>query len=341
MDFVDVPCQELGYEVVTLDLDAVGRPTPGDQSRLRSLIASSKLVYGYGLGAPQMARALRIPYILVLEYDWATQMTVTTSQVQSVVRKVVRGARCTWKYAKSDIPLMRSAHSIHCNGFPIFDETRHFNDQRLLYLDSRMPSDLVIDAEVLSTRLAKRPASEPIRMLFSGRYEPMKGALDAVMVGIECLRRGMNIEMHCFGQGSLIDQMRDLARNAPGWGGGIHIHDAVPYPELVQLSRTFDLFVCCHIQGDPSCTYLESFGAGLPIVGYGNRMWRRLSEVSRAGFWSPMRRPEKVADDIERLLSDPALLPAMSQRAREFALEHAYELEFNRRIAALNRVLAE
>lgn len=340
MDLVEVPVSELGYEVMTVKTDPSGQPVPAERVRLREAIARSKFVCGYGLGAPEIARSLRVPYILVLEYDLRTQLTVTTTQVRSVARKAIRSLRCTWKYATRDLPAMRHAHSLHCNGYPIFDETKHFNDKRLLYLDSRMSRDLVISAEKLSTRLRERASGKSLRLLFSGRYEPLKGALDAVQVGVECLRRGMDVEMHCYGQGSLHDEMRRVAEQAPGRAGRIHIHDAAPYPELVQLSKSFDVFVCCHIQGDPSCTYLESFGAGLPIVGYGNRMWKRLNESSGVGFWSAMKRPMLVADDIQKLASDSRLLAEMSLRARDFALEHAYEHEFARRTDALNAALA-
>ena len=119
----------------------------------------------------------------------------------------------------------------------------------------------------------------------------------------------------------------------------IHIHDAVTYPQLVELARNFDVFVCCHIQNDPSCTYVESFGAGLPIVGYGNRMWRRLCEASKAGMWSKTGRPQLVARDLQRLAGDPVLLESMSSKARAFALEHCFENEFAKRTDALNNAL--
>lgn len=176
-------------------------------------------------------------------------------------------------------------------------------------------------------------------MLYSGRYEPLKGADHAVRVAVECIKRGLSVEMHCYGQGSLRAEMERLAAQATAGDSLIRIHDAIPYPELVEISRTFDLFVCCHIQSDPSCTYLESFGAGLPIVGYGNRMWCRLSEESRAGFCSPSGQPEKVADDVLKLAGNFESLATMSERARRFAIEHTFEREFQRRIDALNHAL--
>jgi glycosyltransferase involved in cell wall biosynthesis len=255
-----------------------------------------------------------------------------------MARRAVRAARCAWKYATRAIADMRGAHSLHCNGYPIYEAARHHNANRLLYLDSRMSADMVMPREELAARLATR-TKRPLRLLFSGRYERMKGADDALRVAVECLRRGLDIEMHCYGQGSLRGEMERIAAKAER-PARIFINDAVPYTELVSISRTFDIFVCCHIQSDPSCTYLESFGAGLPVVGYGNRMWRRLCETSGAGYVSPIGRPEKAADNVARLLSHPEVLAAMSDKALAFARLHCFESEFRKRIDALNCAIA-
>lgn len=337
MDAIEVPCSELPYRVMTVKVDRAGRPLPSEILRLREQISRSRLVYVGGLGSPEIARALGVPYILVLEYDLQTQITVTTTQVTSLPRRAIRAARCAWAYATTSVPEMRRAHSLHCNGYPIYDATRSYNANSLLYLDSRMSTDMIIPREQLAARLATR-ARRALRLLFSGRYERMKGVDDAVRVAVECLRRGLDIEMHFYGQGSLRAEMAGIAAGATH-PERIQIHDAIPYPELVQVSRSFDVFVCCHIQSDPSCTYLESFGAGLPIVGYGNRMWRRLSESSRAGLVSPVGRPEKVADAVGRLASDFDTLALMSQKALDFALAHNYEREFGKRIDAINAAM--
>jgi colanic acid/amylovoran biosynthesis glycosyltransferase len=337
MDLVEVPLSELGYDVLALKTDRASRLLASEVGRARAQIARSSLVYGTGLGSAKLAQEYTVPQIIVLEYDLKTQISVAQTHVKSPLRRGVRAARCTLNYATVSIPEMRRAHSLHCNGYPTFDEARWFNANRLLYLDSRMSADLVIPEDQLRARLAGR-TGRPLRLLFSGRYEPMKGAADAVRVGVACLEQGLDVEMHCYGQGSLRAEMERLAQRCPG-PARIHVHDAVPYPELVRISRTFDLFVCCHIQADPSCTYLESFGAGLPVVGYGNRMWRRLSLEASVGSWSPVGQPQAVANDIKRLALDFAMLAGMSERARSFALEHAFEHEFRRRTDALNAAL--
>jgi glycosyltransferase involved in cell wall biosynthesis len=122
-----------------------------------------------------------------------------------------------------------------------------------------------------------------------------------------------------------------------GAGEKIHVHDAVTYPELVRIAQSCDVFVCCHIQNDPSATYLESMGAGLPIVGYGNRMWRRLQEESAAGFCTPLHRPHLVVESVRSLATDGGLLAKMSRSARRFAFDHTFQKEYSLRVDDLNK----
>ena len=338
MDQVEVSCDELGYEVVTVDVNRAGQPTAAGVECLRELLAKCDLMYGYGLGCIGLARELDIPYVMVLEYDLRTQIVVTTTAVSSPLRKVSRAVKCAVSYA-CDALDMRQARSVHCNGYPIYDETARFNANRLLYLDSRMPASLVIPEDQLLSRLQSLP-HRTLRLLYSGRYEPMKGAADAVSVAVDCLRQGMDIEMHCYGQGRLRDEMRRIATQAPV-AGRIFVHDAIPYPELAARAREFDLFVCCHIQSDPSCTYLESFGAGVPIVGYVNRMWGRMQAESDAGLVAPVHQPHQIAAKIRQLIGDVPSLRNMSVRARHFALAHSSEQEFAKRVSSINAVLGE
>jgi glycosyltransferase involved in cell wall biosynthesis len=290
------------------------------------------------LGAPKLALALGVPYILVVEYDLRTHIVATTSETTNPLRRASRTARRAWRYFTVDIPEMRRAHSLHCNGYPVYEAAAPHNANRLLYLDSRMSEDMLISPDQLTARLASR-TGRPLRLLYSGMYERMKGADDVIRVGLECLRRGLDIEMHCYGEGTLRTDMEALAATAAR-PGRIRINEAVPYPELVKIVREFDIFVCCHIQNDPSCTYLESLGAGLPIVGYQNRMWDGLCRHSGAGLLSHLGQPASVADDIQLLASDHEMLAAMSVNALTFARKHCYEREFARRIDALNAALS-
>jgi colanic acid/amylovoran biosynthesis glycosyltransferase len=339
MDAIEIRCSELPYQVMTVKVDRMMRPLPSEAARLRERIAGSDLVYGGSLGSPRLARDAGVPYALVLEYDLQTQISVAVNQVNSPMRRVIRAARCAWRYATWQLDDIRHAHSLHCNGYPIYESARRHNPNCLLYFDSRMSADAIISPDRLKARLSTR-AGRPLRLLFSGRYERIKGVEDATLAAVECLRRGLNIEMHFYGQGALRSRLEQIASQSPR-AGQIQIHDAIPYPELAALAQSFDLFICCHIQNDPSCTYLESFGAGLPIVGYANRMWRHLQKASGAGYASPLGRPERVADDVQRLVSDHATLSRLSERAVEFVREHTFEREFDKRITAMEAALSQ
>lgn len=334
MDLIEVSCKDLGFEVMTIKEHGASMAA---KAGLHAQIARSSLMYGSGLGSTDIAKRLGIPYIMVLEYDLRTQI-VMNMQVPNLARRGVRSLRSVARYVSHHIPAMRGALALHCNGYPIYDEARLFNANRLLYLDSRMSANMVIPESQLESRLQQR-SGRPLRLLFSGRYERVKGADDSVRVAIECLRRGLNIELHTYGQGDLREKMLGLALHS-SFADRIHIHDSVTYPELIERSRECDLFVCCHIQSDPSCSYLESFGAGLPIVGYANRMWDRLSATSLCGAASALGKPAQVADHIACLLSDDVTLGLLSKRARAFALAHTFEHEFSLRTDALKQSLA-
>ena len=334
MDMVQVPRDEVPYGVMTLKTDGGMRLLPEESKRLHDQIARSTLVYGGGLGGAKMARDLGVPYVLILEYDLFSKISVSTTQTRAMARKAVRAAKFVWHHFTVHVPEVRGARRVHCNGYPVFEESKRFNPECMLYLDSRISADLIIPEDALERRLAERKG-RPLRLLFSGRYELIKGACDVVRVGVACLKRGLDIEMHCYGQGNCRPEMDRLIANASA-SGKIEVHNSVTYPQLVEISRAFDVCVCCNIQNDPSCSYLEAFGSGLPIVGYGNRMWRRLNEESRVGCWSPLHQPERVADDIQNLISNGSMLATMSRRARQFALDHAFEKEFALRIDDLN-----
>jgi glycosyltransferase involved in cell wall biosynthesis len=335
IDLIDVPVGSLGYSVITLRYDERGRLAPGEMERLRAATADAKLVYG-DVSVLQLGAAWQVPLISVIEYTLKTVVTFATEGVKGGLERNWRLARALRFYLTKFVPSIRRAKLLHCNGYPIYEESALVNNHRLLYLDSRMHRDQVIPEDALASRLANRPKRIP-RLLFSGRFEPAKGALDVVLVGVELARRGVPFEMHLYGRGSQRAAM-DRAVLENGLAGKVTIHDAVTYPELVEIARGFDLFVCCHVQDDPSCTYIESFGCGLPVVGYANAMWKGLATSSRAGVVSPLRAPAALADSIASLLADAAWFDALSRHARDFAVEHCFENEFARRTDSIEEL---
>lgn len=333
MDAIEVPVSELPYNPHVVRTN--GSPEhvhADDRAKLQQLILRADLVYGCGLDIAKIARYVRIPYILVLEYDLQTQLKILEGS--GILRRTIRSARCVRDYWKSTIPQARGAHGVHCNGYPIFEALDGHNSNRLLYLDSRMSASQVISEDMLEKRLRSHQ-SGPLRLLYSGRYERLKGADDAVRVAIACLKNGVEVEIDCYGQGNLKGEMQESAR---GWPQ-IRIHDAIPYPNLVEVSREADAFLCCHVQNDPSCTYIESMGSGLPIIGYANRMWSGLLKQSAAGVSARIGNINEMVDAISALGASRGRLATLSRRARLFAMAHCFEREFEKRVSSISMSL--
>lgn len=336
MDSIDLSIDNLPYEILPLALESnEWDPTSESIKALEQQIEGSDLVVGYGYGSPDICHRLGIKYIACLEYDLLTQVKAAASFGATPIHALWAALKCTSSYFRSMVPAMRRAEEVHCNGYPMYSASAKYNANRLLYLDSRMSSDMVIPLQDLEKRLRNRqPAA--LRLLFTGRYEKMKGALDAVRAAVICRERGLNVELDCYGQGSLGGPMRALAN---AHGDHVRVHDTIPFPDLVLRTREVDLFVCCHIQSDPSCTYLETMGSGVPIAGYSNRMWSAMAKESGAGIVSRRNTPHSLADAITSYCHSPSQLNEASINARTFAIEHSFEKEFSKRTAAMSRAL--
>ncbi len=338
MDAVEVRVDDLAYRVEVVRADGNHRPDPVDAERVTQLVDDCALLYGTGFGTEDRALATGKPFIPVVEYNLRTQIEVVRLPVSGRVRRAVRTAKAVVRFA-GEVRRLRRAHSIHCNGYPIYEQSRRIHDRCLLYLDSRMAADMVVPEVRFEARLESLAKGRAPRLVYSGRYEPMKGALDVVETGLLLRKQGLEFELDLYGKGSQADAMRERVASE-GAEDAIRVNDAIPYPELVERSHESDVFVCCHVQDDPSCTYLEASGSGLAITGYDNRMWRHFAEHAENGLVMPTGRPSALASALAGLLRSPASIETFARRSRAFALEHCFEREFAKRIDALEAALA-
>jgi colanic acid/amylovoran biosynthesis glycosyltransferase len=111
--------------------------------------------------------------------------------------------------------------------------------------------------------------------------------------------------------------------------------------ELVPfIKSSTDLFICCHPQGDPSCTYLETMSCGVPIAGYANEAFEGLVKQSGCGWMVPVNNHGALTEKIIELTTRPEALLEMSLASAVFAGEHTFEQTFARRVTHL-RTLAD
>ena len=178
-----------------------------------------------------------------------------------------------------------------------------------------------------------------MRLVFSGRLKLMKGVDHLPVIANHLRRLGVPFEMSICGDGECMAQLRSDVANL-GLNDKIKFRGTLDFKtELVPfVSNETDLFVCCHRQGDPSCTYLETMACGVPIVGYSNEAFEGVVQTSGTGWLVPLKRPVELAERIAAIYHDPAALEMAAQRSLAFACDHTFEKTFRRRIDHLDLV---
>jgi glycosyltransferase involved in cell wall biosynthesis len=334
MDLIEVPLAEVPYRIHVLSDLSAG---PADMQIIEGAIARAAVAYiGHSewlnLAVADMCRARKVPYVAISEYTLRTELQIMRASTPSIVRRAYRELRLRGMHRKK-LSLVAQAAEVHANGYPTYLELAPINPRRLLYFDTRATASSIITGERLSERLRSRPGRVP-RLLYSGRYDPIKGTLDVVKVGIELHRRGVPFRLDLYGTGRLRDEMLALVRGS-GTEDKIAIHDPIPYPELVEVARKADVFLCCHVQGDPSCTYLETFACGVPIVGYANEMWSPLCQESGGGEVVALGDVGAMAQAVQGLLGEGERLQEASLKASAHALANTMEHAWDQRVARI------
>lgn len=232
------------------------------------------------------------------------------------------------------------ARGLQANGYPAAETYRQINSNIAFYLDNRMAGDMTATEEEMSSRKAHLSSTRPLRLFHAGRLEPLKGSQDLIPIARKLRDRDIPFVLDIFGGGSLEAGIRDdIAKY--DLDNRVRLHGVVDFAtELVPFARrNSDIFLSCHRQSDPSCSYLEHMGCGLPVAGYDNRMCAALVKDSRAGWTVPLGDWSALADKLTELARNPDDIIEKSTAALNFARAHLFETEFAKRIAQMKAAM--
>ena len=113
----------------------------------------------------------------------------------------------------------------------------------------------------------------------------------------------------------------------------VEIPGVLAFPKLLEFIRdNVDLFLCPHRQGDPSCTYLETFACGVPIVGTENEAWNGLLTQVKGGWSVPIGDPTAMANTVAKYSKERSEVVRLSYEVRNFALSNTFDSAFSDRI---------
>lgn len=290
------------------------------------------------LHVASLCRNLGIKIVYTIEYTLQTRRQIA---IMDSTRSAVRRVYSIFWNIRQEMRrrnAFRLADGVQMNGYPAAAAYDRFNANTIMYLDNRMKPDMFATAAEMEARGERLRSGAPLRLIHSGRLERMKGAQDLVPIATALRDRGVNFTLDIYGDGSLRNEIRDDAssRNL----NQVRLHEPVDFEtELVPLNRSeADIFLSCHRQSDPSCTYIESMGCGLPVAGYDNEMWSALLQDSGGGWAVPMKNVDLLADKIAYLSEHRDEIVQRGEAGLAFARRRDFYTEFSLRMDHLHAV---
>lgn len=325
--------QSLPFEVAVIPADA---PVPN------ALLHDAAVVLGSGdnhLDLPLAAqcRALGVPLAFVIENILETRLQIIALSDAPVMQRL-KSLVWTLQSELKRLRAFKEASALQANGVPSARRYARVNSETLAYFDTRLSRDMLATEADVAAKAERLAAGGPLRLVFSGRLERLKGADHLVPIAQHLSKRGVNYRFDVFGAGSLAKSIREAAAAAQ-LAQRFFVHTPLDFEtQLAPWMRTCaDLFICCHRQSDPSCTYLETLGCGVPIIGYENRAWRGIIDLADVGWVVPMN-ADDVARKVIQLDARRSEISDKMQKALAFAKAHCFETEFKSRVDQLWRL---
>ena len=280
------------------------------------------------------------PVVFVVENPLKTRLQILKIE-NGISMRLVKSALWSINSEFQRRRAFRKAASLQCNGQPAYDSYSSLTRMALLFFDTRTSESSQIDIPSLARKQATVLEGRPLRIAFSGRLDPIKGVTHLVPIFENLRKRGVPATLDIYGEGSSRQTIENAVR-ATKLNGLITLHGPVDFDTelLPALKERTDLFLCCHRQSDPSCTYLETLGCGVPIVGYGNAAFTGVLALGKVGMSVPIDDINGAASAIAQLSQNRQMLSSMMDSAATVGREHSFEKEFAARVRHLAEVVA-
>ncbi|NYF12757.1 MULTISPECIES: glycosyltransferase [Pseudoclavibacter] len=230
--------------------------------------------------------------------------------------------------------MARRADGLQCNGRAVWAAYGRSTRNAMVYYDTRL--DLAHVEESKPIRSAElRGDLPPLRIAFSGRFLPIKGTGYVIDVHDRLRELGVAHRVSLIGAGPLEDELRARA------DADVEFLEPMEFASqwTSHIREHVDVMLLPHVLGDPSGTYLEAAGLGVPIVGFDNAALSALVDEFGLGWTARMGDVDGLASILSRLAEDREELEATAAAGRAAMLEHHAAAEFDRRVAHLEALV--
>lgn len=279
----------------------------------------------------QLCQQQQIKCVYIIEYIPETRYQIAALSTKNPIVKL-RRLFYIWQQERKRVAAFKRCDGLQSNGTPAYGEY-HYVPNKLLYFDTRVFKEQIIQDTALQQRLTYLFENKPLRLAFSGRLIQMKGADHLVELALKLKQTNIPFQLIIYGTGDIAIEMKEYIEKH-------HLNDQVSmvgvvdfYKTLIpELQQSVDVFVCLHRQSDPSCTYLETLSCGVPIVGYKNRAFSGLLELANIGWGGELNNLDEICTIIAHLHENRTEIMEKSKNSAAFAQQHDFDTTFQKRI---------
>lgn len=223
----------------------------------------------------------------------------------------------------AEIKAIKKAAGVQFNGPAAAAKYSKFNSNSITFFDHR-----VSEVPEKNTNAGGRIGE--FSVAFSGRLSAVKGVKYLAEISNKLYQLNPSIKFYVMGDG---EERENILRNsAPNlvYKGFMEYKDSwEPF-----VREHVDLMIFPHPQGDPSMTYYESLGQGVPILAFSNETSDYLA-AQGLGWTVPRGDAQKLVEEIIRLADDPRDIADKSRASIEFMSNILYDQTVVRRMNQL------
>jgi glycosyltransferase involved in cell wall biosynthesis len=183
-------------------------------------------------------------------------------------------------------------------------------------------------------------AEGPLRVIYVGRADPMKGGLDWVEALIRLRSGGADVTATWIGDGSDLPEMRARIASAG-------LEDRVSFPgfasdraDVLQALRAAHLMMFCHKTPESPRNLIEALISATPIVGYAGAYAKDLIAVNQGGVLVPMNDVAALVKAVANLAEDRGRLADLIGRAAKDGAPYNDVEVFHHRSAMIRKHMA-
>lgn len=286
-------------------------------------------------------------------HQMGRRFAVWTDRVESeVVRRLAADPDASWRsrlrgrlyhrpMATLERAVIRRADLGLFHGAETFETYSANSPNPHLVHDIHIAPEDHICAGDLANKCRNTTENAPLRIVYAGRADPMKGPFDWLRVLQTLKDRGVRFEATWLGDGPELPRMKAQVLQA-----GLTEQVALPgfverRDQLLAHLRQADLFLYCHQTPESPRCLIEALISGTPIVGYGCAYAQDLISGHGGGALVPRGDATGLVEKMVALDAHRATLAQKIKRARADGAPFSDQAVFAHRSGLLKRYLGD